>query len=35
MTDPGSSWTQIDSFFAVDDRAFKYHNGNLNGGWSV
>ena len=36
ISNPGSSgWNQVDSFFALNEGAFKYHNGNLNGGWSV
>lgn len=28
------SWQQSD-YFSVDDRGYNFHNGNLNGGWSV
>ena len=28
-------WSDASSHFNVDDRAYNFHNGNLNGGWGV
>ncbi|MBT3637811.1 MAG: hypothetical protein HN531_12780 [Opitutae bacterium] len=31
----GNGWQDAGAYFNIDDRAYNYHNGNLNGGWGV